>query len=55
MRLVVRVSDDGGEVVYFEVADTGAGIDSDQAAHLFEAFVQADQSTARRYGEPASD
>jgi PAS domain S-box-containing protein len=49
-KVVVRVSDDGGEVVYFEVADTGAGIDSDQAAHLFEAFVQADQSTTRRYG-----
>jgi len=49
-EVVVRVSDGGGETVRFEVSDTGAGIDSGQAAHLFEAFVQADQSTTRRYG-----
>ncbi len=49
-EVVVRVSDDGGEMVRFEVSDTGAGIDSDQTAHLFEAFAQADQSTTRRYG-----
>jgi two-component system sensor histidine kinase/response regulator len=49
-EVVVRVSDDGGEMVRFEVSDTGAGINSDQAAHLFEAFAQADQSTTRRYG-----
>jgi two-component system sensor histidine kinase/response regulator len=49
-EVVVRVSDDGGEMVRFEVSDTGAGIEEDQAAHLFDAFVQADQSTTRRYG-----
>ena len=49
-EVVVRVSDDGGEMVRFEVSDTGAGIDSDQAVRLFEAFAQADQSTTRRYG-----
>jgi two-component system sensor histidine kinase/response regulator len=49
-EIVVRVFDGGGEAVRFEVSDTGAGIDKDQAAHLFEAFVQADQSTTRRYG-----
>jgi two-component system sensor histidine kinase/response regulator len=49
-EIVVRVSDGGGETVRFEISDTGAGIESDQAAHLFEAFVQADQSTTRRYG-----
>jgi two-component system sensor histidine kinase/response regulator len=49
-EVVVRVSDGGGEMVRFEVSDTGAGIDSAQAARLFEAFAQADQSTTRRYG-----
>jgi two-component system, sensor histidine kinase and response regulator len=49
-EVVVRVSNGAGEGVRFEVSDTGAGIDADQAAHLFDAFVQADQSTTRRYG-----
>jgi two-component system, sensor histidine kinase and response regulator len=49
-EVAVRVLGDRGDVVRFEVSDTGIGIDSDQAAHLFDAFVQADQSTTRRYG-----
>jgi signal transduction histidine kinase len=49
-EVTVRVSRDNGEVVRFQVSDTGIGIDKDQAAHLFEAFVQADQSMTRRYG-----
>ena len=46
----VRVSHAGGDVVRFEVADTGVGVDEEHVAHLFDAFVQADQSTTRRYG-----
>jgi len=49
-EVTLRVTNDAGERLRFSVADTGIGIDEDRAARLFEAFVQADQSTTRRYG-----
>jgi len=49
-EITVNVFDDGDSIVRFEVADTGVGIHADQAIHVFESFVQADQSTTRRYG-----
>jgi len=49
-EVVMRVRRSDDAKLHFAVSDTGVGIDEEQAAHLFEAFVQADQSTTRKYG-----
>ncbi|HEY0836571.1 MAG TPA: ATP-binding protein [Azospirillum sp.] len=42
--------DESGITLRFEVSDTGIGLTPDQQSRLFEAFVQADVSTNRKYG-----
>ncbi len=37
-------------LVKFEIIDTGIGLSGDEQSNVFEAFTQADTSTARRYG-----
>ena len=53
-EVAVRVSldwqDSDVALVRFAVSDTGIGIDPDQAALIFQPFVQGDGSTTRKYG-----
>lgn len=47
--LTIRVYKDG-ELVHFEVSDTGIGIPKERQSSIFESFSQADQTTYRRFG-----
>ncbi len=50
IRVEVDSQDDRMAVVRFGVADTGIGITKAQAKILFSPFMQADESTTRRFG-----
>ncbi|MCW5800265.1 MAG: Histidine kinase [Nitrospira sp.] len=48
---VLQTDEDPGSVALrFEVIDTGIGLSPEAQAKMFQAFTQADSSTARKYG-----
>jgi signal transduction histidine kinase/CheY-like chemotaxis protein len=49
-RLTARPAPAGGDMLRFEVADTGIGIAQDQQDRLFQRFTQADSSISRSFG-----
>ena len=52
VRVVVRLvaTDDGQQVLEFDVADSGIGMTQEQRQRLFRPFTQADSSTSRKFG-----
>jgi diguanylate cyclase (GGDEF)-like protein len=52
VRLWVRAmsENDNGQIILFEVSDTGPGIDPEQQKKIFDAFSQADNTTSRKHG-----
>ncbi len=47
---VTRANSDGKEWVSFKVSDTGIGMTQEQMDRLFQAFVQADAGTTKKFG-----
>jgi len=46
----VREEQDERVLIHLSVSDTGIGIDPEAISRIFDPFVQADQSTTRRFG-----
>jgi len=50
LRVAVVENAGARQRLRFSIEDTGIGMDEEQVANLFQAFVQAESSTARRFG-----
>ncbi|MEG4809830.1 PAS domain S-box protein [Microcoleus sp. F8-D3] len=48
--LTTQETAEPSDSIIFRVADTGIGIPPEQLQHLFQAFMQGDASTTRKYG-----
>ena len=49
-RVMCENKDDKGILLKISITDTGIGIDPETQAKIFNAFIQADTTTARRHG-----
>ncbi len=50
VRISHRAQENQLQKIIFEIRDTGIGIDPEQSQNLFQAFMQADSSTTRKFG-----
>ncbi len=50
LNIELKATYDDKIEVGFEVRDTGIGVSADKLPHLFDAYTQAEVSTARKYG-----
>ncbi len=50
VRVATEPTQDGRLKLHIDVADTGPGINEEQCQYIFDAFVQADSSSSRRFG-----
>ena len=49
-EVVVRLRPANGDLVLFEIRDSGPGLTDEQIGRIFTPFTQADSSTTRRFG-----
>jgi signal transduction histidine kinase len=49
-QVLARQSDENACGIYFEITDSGIGMEGEQMRRIFEPFVQADTGITRKYG-----